>query len=253
MSANGKSGHMRSRAHQRLELIRDTDPERMETIVAAMPEGEASQMRAELERLRAEVEELRGQNADLNPFTEWPVFDTPAAAREFLGEQHLRESAEARIVSEDRARNRRGLPPQWTSDPESYERRVAKIVEDLCREAVGETSKWVDNLSGAIRMRTVKMVKPDGTLIQVPVEPQINNGAGSIADPIERYKRKGYKMASPMRCALRDCWKAAATTGGRMTFGGYCSAAHVRHVEGNKLTSQLHDGENVSVFDSTVG
>lgn len=252
MSANGKSGHERSRDHLRLKTLKYADPDDLPTIIDAMPEGEAQKMRAELDRLRAEVEKLRSENKDLTPFYTWPVFKTPEDVREFLGPEKLRESAESMIVAQDRDRGKRGLPPQWSTDRASYEVRIEKLIDEICKEAVDDASKWTRNLSKSIRMRTIKMVKTDGTMIQVPVEPQINNGAGSIADPIERYKRKGYKMASPVRCALRDCFAEAANSGGRMTLGGYCSPEHLRHVEGKTAQSLLRDGESVSVFDATL-
>ena len=81
--------------------------------------------------------------------------------------------------------------------------------------------------------RTLKMVAPTkdrckvqpcyehGHLVQVRVEAQINNQAGSLGDGITRYKDKGYKLAvndeGAMICAAQECNEWAEMENGKYT------------------------------------
>lgn len=101
----------------------------------------------------------------------------------------------------------------------------------------------------------VRVCYEHGSTRQIPVEYQINNGAASLNDPIERYKRKGFKAASPVRCKLVDCYRRAAVgPDGAWAFRMYCSALHHDFVEGS--THQTRAGNEVTlhsmVADSMV-
>jgi len=187
---------------------------------------------AELEKVKSELESVKAERDQFQPFKEYPVFETASDVIAFHGEAHLREIAEDRLARADAEARKRGRPPQWEGDRQGWERRVAEVVAEIAEETVGAKSKWVEDPGKATPQRTMKMVKPDGNMVQIPVEPQINNGAGSISDPIERYKRKGFKLATPVRCALRDCWEPAEVSGGKLVFSGYCTEAHRQRKEG---------------------
>ena len=75
---------------------------------------------------------------------------------------------------------------------------------------------------------TIKAIKPNGVLSQLPFEPQIQNTAGGeIEDAIglRRYQRKGYlilmdfQTLQPVYCAAAECWAKAKP-------GGFCTDAH---------------------------
>lgn len=87
------------------------------------------------------------------------------------------------------------------------------------------------------RLYTIKAFNRNGTLIQLPFEPQIQNNAGG--DPqdaigLRRYERKGYfllidwQTMQPVYCAAWDCW---AQADGRT---GFCSERHAQHTLPNK-------------------
>ena len=68
---------------------------------------------------------------------------------------------------------------------------------------------------------------------QLPLEAQINNAAGSIADGVLKYRNKGAKIVTPFLCLLFDCYRPAALDdAGNPVFGLYCSEDHFRFVEG---------------------
>lgn len=87
------------------------------------------------------------------------------------------------------------------------------------------------------RLYTIKAFTRNGTLIQLPFEPQIQNNAGG--DPqdaigLRRYQRKGHVLLidwqsmQPVYCAAWDCW---AQADGRT---GFCSERHAQHTLPNK-------------------
>lgn len=80
----------------------------------------------------------------------------------------------------------------------------------------------------AKRLYTVKAEKPDGAVVQIPLEPQINN---NVAAPdmfigLQFYTRKGFNVffdletGEPAFCPTWDCWAEAGK------FDGCCSQAH---------------------------
>ncbi|MFA5634737.1 MAG: hypothetical protein WC977_02420 [Anaerovoracaceae bacterium] len=79
-----------------------------------------------------------------------------------------------------------------------------------------------------------------GDIRQIPLEEQINNGAGSLRDPIVRYQDKGAKIASPALCATKNCNRLAAIDPetGRYLYGGYCCIEHFKQTERNRHGDQ---------------
>lgn len=99
-------------------------------------------------------------------------------------------------------------------------------------------------------LRVVKALKPNGNLVQIPIEGQINNAAaGNPEDAIgvRHYARKGYIILMdleaflPVYCLARNCWAAAMVPGLSKRFpahvdvigSGYCSYDHMVFVEPN--------------------
>lgn len=89
---------------------------------------------------------------------------------------------------------------------------------------------------------------------QIPVELQINNGAASLDDPIERYKRKGFKPATPVRCKLYDCYRPAGVgPDGGWAYGMYCSPEHRDYVEGGeRRRDRLGHDHDIQIQDVVV-
>jgi len=92
------------------------------------------------------------------------------------------------------------------------------------------------------RLYTVKALHRNGTLVQLPSEPQIQNNAGGDPEDfigLNRYARKGIKLLvtdlqtmTPLYCAAWDCW-ARAEQGGK--FPGFCSQRHAMHTLPNRF------------------
>lgn len=92
------------------------------------------------------------------------------------------------------------------------------------------------------RLYTVKALHKDGTLVQLPSEPQIQNNAGGDPEDyigLNRYSRKGIKllvtdMASmaPLYCAAWDCWARAEHNN---DYPGFCSSRHAMHTLPNRF------------------
>ena len=87
-----------------------------------------------------------------------------------------------------------------------------KLLEGLIFEQPGR------RLEAGRSLRTVKALKPNGILAQLPFEMQINNGAsGEVADAIglRYYARKGFLIfmdidnLQPVYCFARNCHAAA--------------------------------------------
>ncbi len=110
-----------------------------------------------------------------------------------------------------------GKPIDWEADPE--------------REVYFDTPGGP--LAGK-RLKVMKALMLDGRLVQLPVEPQINNQvAGDEADRLglQRYIRRGAQLLtrkdnSPIVCMAWDCWAEA-----QAKFAGFCSAEHRQHTE----------------------
>lgn len=206
------------------------------------------QTEADRNKLAAKVAELEEQVSHYRPFVEVALAQSLEDVIEQVGAAHIREIAEIQLGEEDTERIKAGWRPRWDESTERYEEAVQERMRTIAAEFIARQSKWTAGVEkgGHAQLRTVKMVNPrrncdicekkacyeHGTQVQIPVELQINNGAASLADPIERYKRKGFKLLAPMRCKLVDCWLPQAIEFGTPIHSGYCSELHRRHIEG---------------------
>lgn len=106
------------------------------------------------------------------------------------------------------------------------------------------------NLARNGQLRTIKALKPNGTLAQLPFALQINNAAaGELRDALglRKYQRRGYLIfmdfdtLSPVYCMARNCWAAAMVAALAKVYpehlnvlgSGYCSHDHMGFTEPN--------------------
>lgn len=184
---------------------------------------------AELEQELAEADrKIAEQQEELEkhrPTHEWHVYRTPQELREYLGEAKLQDIAGLELAELNKERIRRGLTAySYQSDPDMYERQIKKILDDI----LSRRTKFVD---ANVRLRVVKMAArtADGgwSIVQIPVEVQINNEAGQSGAAIWKQRDKGRKLVIPYLCQRYNCWaEAAVGPDGKFLHAGYCSAEH---------------------------
>lgn len=181
--------------------------------------AEEAEVRAEA--AEAEADEFR-PTKDIKEF----LMETAEDVKVRFGEQKLRDLAETEIRDLNQKRTKEGYtrikwePAEWD---EAVDRAILELLSDRVREA--------PPIEGPL-MKTLKMVKPDGTLIQVPYEAQINNLAGSLEDAIARYRKKGYKLTDPLLCPSQNCYEISTLdSDGTYLHGAYCTADHRRRTE----------------------
>lgn len=149
-----------------------------------------------------------------------------------FGKQKLEDLARKELAVVNRRRAAQNLPP-IDFGPEEMEARLEEVMEELLNDRILNGA----NSEGPLP-KTLKMLTPNGSLVQIPYEAQINNLAGSMEDAIARYRNKGYKLAvddeGRMLCPAQNCWNSAATQDGKNVFGGYCTADHQSRTEANK-------------------
>lgn len=84
------------------------------------------------------------------------------------------------------------------------------------------------------RLYTVKAMKPNGALIQLPFEPQISNTAGGDREDaigLRRYQRKGFEVfynfetSTPLFCAAWGCFAQSQGSG---LYKDFCTSGHAR-------------------------
>ncbi len=96
---------------------------------------------------------------------------------------------------------------------------------------------------------TVKAISPDGTLVQLPLEEQINNHVASPEDfvGLRFYTRKGFTVLWDFEhrlgvyCPTRDCWAKWNNT-----FDGACSPQHKSITIPTKEPGKFSDGATTS-------
>lgn len=185
-----------------------------------------AQLEAENARLEAETERLK-PTRDVTEMIEnrvaWLTTHTPE------GEKYWLNRAEAEFKKTNRERAKEGLPTFNISDhPE--------ILEDLIVELKTKEEMAKNRVATGPPSRKVKLyIERNGmpTIEQIPMESQINNMGGSLADGIVRYTRKGFKMTDPFLCPRANCFRPAATDElGRWMYDGYCTERHRTEVEG---------------------
>lgn len=179
------------------------------------------------------IRELERENADLTRKVEQykPTanirhllfYDVETVAA-YYTRQELADMVYEDMARQNMDRRQRGLDPIRFDDDELDDR-----IEEKKRQIVAAFTRPPTNRPG----RVITMYDPKtDTLRSVPVESQINNMAGSLADGVVRYQNKGWKYTDPFICARKGCRREAALNGdGEWAFEGYCSGEHRDQVE----------------------
>jgi len=186
-----------------------------------------AELEAETARLARENEELkptRDVSAMLNDRVKWLTENTPE------GEAYWLNRAEAEFKKENRNRAKDGLPVFSIKEhPE--------LLDDLIntlktKEAMARAQEPGEPPARRVKLFIMRNGMP--TIEQIPMENQINNMAGSLADGIVRYTRKGFKLTDPFLCPRAGCFRPAASDEfHRWLYDGYCSETHRAQVEGS--------------------
>jgi len=207
----------------------------IEDTPAPIMERSDSELRERLAILEARNKQLEDENYELKPtrdlegmFTDrvnWLTENTPEGERYWLN----RAEAEYKKVNKERALQ--GLPGfDVKQHPE--------ILDDLLVELKTKESMHIDNSALEVASRKVKLyIVRNGmpTIEQIPMENQINNMAGSLADGIIRYTRKGFKLTNPFLCPRAGCFKPATSNEfNKWMYDGYCTEIHRAEVEGEQ-------------------
>lgn len=225
-------------------------------VVPTPAEGTTLVADESLAELEHELEELRARNAALQEENDKfkPTYDVRGLLNhpvetlsEFFGPDYWRELAEQEFASENRQRMRDGLRPM---DPD--DRTISDIIVRIQQEKRDQPNRIPGSNIAEPAMKKIKMVihRPmvfRGRTIkypvieQIPLEPQINNTAGSLADGIVRYTEKGFKLTDPFLCPRNGCMADAALDNMNWAFSGYCSRVHQMETEGvtNRDTNQV--------------
>lgn len=96
---------------------------------------------------------------------------------------------------------------------------------------------------------TVKAIGPDGTIVQLPLEEQINNHVASPEDfvGLRFYTRKGFRLlwdfeqSKGVFCPTRDCYAAWNDE-----FSGTCSPQHEKITVPKQSPGRFSDGATTS-------
>ena len=191
------------------------------------------------------VRELEAANADLERRVEQlrpdvditvMLFKTEEDLAKVYTDQHWEDLAQLQFESANAERRLRGLKLlEWT--PAELEREISRLKqEELAsrqKEAWGPPDKRLKMVKPHKDPKTKELSYWPPHIVQLPYESQVNNVAGSLADGIVRYTRKGYKMTSPFLCPRRNCFRPAAIDAATRdwAFDGYCSHEHYVAVE----------------------
>lgn len=205
------------------------------------PPASNTELEAQVIALTAERDELADENEKLKPTVDihewledrvaWLSTKTPD------GDRYWTNRAELEWSSTTRDRVRAGLDPFKIKDePEMFQ----KTIDDLkAKEVASAAAETTEPPSRKIKLAIYRGGKDandsvDGwlTIEQIPLEGQINNTAGSLADGIIRYTRKGFKLTDPFLCPRAGCFRPAAIDEfQRWQWKGYCSDKHYNEVE----------------------
>ena len=206
--------------------------------ISAREESE-QELRERLEVLEARNADLQAENEKLRPTTDvsemfkdrvkWLTDNSPE------GERYWLNRAEAKFKKDNRERARDGLPVFNVKEhPE--------ILEDLINEL--QTKEMADrgepDEPAARKVKLFIMRNGMPTIEQIPMENQINNMKGSLADGIIRYTRKGFKLTDPFLCPRAGCFKPAESDElQRWQYDGYCTERHRTEVEGDEKSPTI--------------
>ena len=192
-------------------------------------------LRDRLARLEAANAELVAENKQLKPTVDigdyvtdrvqWLTDNSPE------GEKYWLNRAEASFKQDNMKRAKDGLPVFNISDhPELLD---DLIVELKTKEAMASTQEPTEAPTRRVKLLIMRNGMP--TIEQIPMEAQINNMAGSLADGIIRYTRKGFKLTDPFLCPRAGCFRPAQNDElGRWLYDGYCTDRHRVEVEGTE-------------------
>jgi transposase-like protein len=190
-------------------------------------------LRDRLRRLEARNKQLEDENQVLKPTVDisamlgdrvkWLTDNSPE------GEKYWLNRAEASFKKENRQRAKDGLPV--FSVKEHPELLDELIVELKTKEAMAGAQEPTEPPSRRVKLLIMRHGMP--VIEQIPMESQVNNMAGSLADGIIRYTRKGFKLTDPFLCPRAGCFKPAQNDDlGRWMYDGYCTDRHRAEVEG---------------------
>ncbi len=208
---------------------------------ATEPQSSVAELQTEIIALQARNDELAEENTRLKPTTDiteilenrvaWLTTNTPE------GDQFWINRAELAWTDMTRERISRGLEPfRIKEHPEMFQ----ETIDDLkAKEATIHDAEPTEPPSRKIKLAIYRGGKDafdsEGgmlTIEQIPLEGQINNTAGSLADGIIRYTRKGFKITDPFLCPRAGCFKPAAVDEfNKWKWDGYHSEAHRNEVE----------------------
>lgn len=185
------------------------------------------------QRAARRIRELERENADLSRKVEQfkptadirhLLFTDTEKVAAYYTHQELADMVYESLGKLNMDRRQRGLDPLRFDDDE-----LEAKIEEKKRQIVAAFTRPPTNRPG----RVIVMYDPHtDTLRTVPVESQINNMAGSLADGVVRYQRKGWKFTDPKLCSRKGCRaETALTADGKWAFEGYCSAEHRDQVE----------------------
>ncbi len=167
------------------------------------PRSSVAELQTEIIALQAKNDDLAEENTRLNPTIDiremledrvaWLTTNTPDGDRYWLNraEHEWTQMTRDRIAS--------NLPPfDIKTNPEMFQ----KTIDDLkAKEAAWGNTEPDEKPTRKIKLAIYRGGKgpndsEDGwlTIEQIPLEGQINNTAGSLADGIIRYTRKGFKI-----------------------------------------------------------
>jgi hypothetical protein len=215
-------------------------------LVDPAPEVGPGQTSAAVDELRVEIAALTAKNAeltrevakeskvvDISLFLSDPVAWTELTNPE--GDKYWLNRAEAKFKADNILRSKEGLVPFNIHDhPEILDELIEGLKEEM-RQSRSRPLSTVDEyrkVPRRIKMVLVRNGVP--TISQLPLEPQVNNMAGSMADGILRYTVKGWKMTSPILCTREGCYAPALlnAAGALDPENAYCSGFHEKEVEG---------------------
>lgn len=223
----------------------EVDADRVAELEALLAEEREARITAEEQ---AVAERARAEKFDPTRDVTDRIFGDTGDVSNYFSPEHIREVAEAELADLNRNRMRRGYSPvDWD------EATWAKKIEETKQAMVAERHGLVPTAGPLTRV--MKLYNPKGnSLVQIPMEDQVNNHRGSLADSVERYRAKGFKLARvrcriergelvPERdgpivtlfCGAINCWEpAAAEAGGKFLNAGYCGPDHQRRTEAGK-------------------
>ncbi len=178
-------------------------------------------------KLTEEVDKYK-PTVDISEWISDPVKYTEENTPE--GVDFWKNRAEAEFANENVTRLRSGLPTISLKDsPEILELLIEKAKDKLRGRWEGEPT---DPPYRTVKLFFMRNGYP--TIEQLPYEAQVNNIAGSLADGIIRYTRKGFRIPDPFLCPRRGCFRPSAVDEfGRWMFDTYCKEFHRQEVEGD--------------------